>query len=71
MSNWNNMSSFPNNMGHRVGMRDRQKDGREGDEGETRVARKRKNKKKKTESSAHLPEGMMGLLVVCEPDETF
>lgn len=46
MSNWNNMSSFPNNMGHRVGMRDRQKDGRDGDEGETRVARKRKNKKK-------------------------
>ena len=69
MSNWNNMSSFPNNMGHRVGMRDRQKDG------ETEMKGRRgwqeKEKKKKTESSAHLPEGMMGLLVVCEPDETF
>lgn len=54
------MSSFPNNMGHRVGMRDRQRR-------RQRVAMS----KNKTESDAHLPEGMMGLLVVCEPDETF
>lgn len=33
--------------------------------------REKEKTKKKPESSAHLPEGMMGLLVVCEPDETF
>ncbi len=49
-----------------MGMRDRQRQERDRD-GERRVA----TGKRKAESNAHLPEGMMGLLVVCEPDETF
>lgn len=60
------MSSF-SSMGHELGMKDRQRQTDEDEKGEGRVA----TTKKKKESKAHLPEGMMGLLVVCEPDETF
>lgn len=56
------MSSFPNNMGRR--MKDK---GGKGREGGRRVATGEKEEKAK---HIHQKESR-GLLVVCEPDETF
>lgn len=50
------MSSFPNNMEYRVGMRYKDGETEGGNWGR---------------GCAHLPKGMKGLLVVCEADETF
>lgn len=49
-------------MGHRMGIRDREKQ---------RLGKECGKEQEKKNRNAHRPEGMMGLLVVCEPDETF